>query len=161
MPPVLLPNSLDAALAILAGAYEAALQLPRPAALTSLPLSSVLPGQDALDSSTRAPAGTQPSEAGPARASTAGETPAPPCRPQPLRLAETSYAGPRRYVGTVGGERATAELDWRQTACTGAFTCGAAGGSTGFPKRGVTACGCWYSARPVTQCRTERGEGGG
>ncbi len=36
------------------------------------------------------------------------------CPPQPLRFAETSQPGPRRYVGTVGGEPATAELDWHR-----------------------------------------------
>jgi len=34
------------------------------------------------------------------------------CPPQPRRFAETSQPSPRRYVGTVGGEPATAEIDW-------------------------------------------------
>ena len=102
-------------LAILAGAYAGAGRLRSPTA--AYPAGTACPaGSAATVAAADAPASSGPTAtrlAHPAQAQ-AQDPPQPPCRPQPLRLVEEVWAGPRRYVGTVGGQTATAEIDWRQ-----------------------------------------------
>ena len=100
-------------LAILAGAYLGASRLRHLA--PAYPAGTARPaGSAATVAAADAPAPPGLATARPARPAQAQEPPQPPCRPQPLRLVETVRAGPRRYVGTVGGLPATAEIDWSQ-----------------------------------------------
>jgi len=82
-------------LAVLAGAYTGARRLPR------VPAGSEAASPAASPTPTRAtdhPASDEPAAS------------APDCPPQPPTYAEVRRAGPRRYVGTIGGEPVTAEL---------------------------------------------------
>lgn len=100
------------ALAVLAGAYEVAPSASfsglKPKVLRSQPPVAIPDSVARVVTPDLAVATAPP----PPPADPADETASPPCQPQPLRFVETSQPGPRRYVGTVGGEPATAELDW-------------------------------------------------
>ena len=97
-------------LAILAGTYLGAGRLRSLA--PAYPAGTGRPAGLAATAAAVGPVPTGPATARPVRPAQAPEPPPPPCRPQPLRLVEEVLAGPRRYVGTVGGQPATAEIDW-------------------------------------------------
>jgi hypothetical protein len=82
-------------LAVLAGAYEGARWLPH----APVGPAATAPTQGIAPVATAPPADDDEPIIDPAH-----------CPPQPLAFSETRRAGPRRYVGTVGGEWATAEL---------------------------------------------------
>jgi hypothetical protein len=87
IPPVFRPaGAALLMLTVLAGAYTGARRLPL------------------------APAGTTPAVAADHPAPDELAAGAPECPPQPLAYSEVRRAGPRRYVGTIGGEPVTAEL---------------------------------------------------
>ena len=107
-------------LAMLAGAYAGARELPRlpPAIAVASPhLSAAIAPAVACYAALPAAGATTatpplaPPAAEPALTTDENAAPKPRrCRPQPLRFAERSRPGPRRYVGTVNGRRATAEI---------------------------------------------------
>jgi len=96
-------------LAVLAGAYEAAVRGPfrsaRPKVLPGRPINAF------ADSAARVAApGPVVAALPPAPAPGPVEDEEPECQPEPLRFVEKIQPGPRRYVGTVGGEQATVEI---------------------------------------------------
>lgn len=111
-------------LAVLAGAYTCARELPQLPPATTVASRNVTTGTATAPAAGSA-AGYAPLPTAEATAATPPATPAAEpapatddeaapkprrCRPQPLRFAERSRPGPRRYVGTVNGRRATAEI---------------------------------------------------
>jgi len=110
-------------LAVLTGAYTRARELPQlPPATTAASqniITAIAPVADsgasyaalpAADATAAIPPPAPPAPE-PAPATDNEPTPKPRrCRPQPLRFAERSRPGPRRYVGMVNGRRATAEI---------------------------------------------------
>lgn len=110
-------------LAVLAGAYECAQGLPQPplapasasqenTAAISLAVADSAAGYAPLPATgTEAAGDSRPAPPAPEPAAREEAEPRPrQCRPQPLRFAERSRPGPRRYVGTVNSQPATAEL---------------------------------------------------